>query len=203
MRGSTNCLSTPMATDNESELLPRRADERRGIVGVCLIIGCRIAVAIALGLLLSVVPVFPFVFPFLGVPLLIILLVRVHLSGWRRDAMAVLTVVIVMTVCALLPVKQLDVEVGPIAYENLPLSELCQRLGSDYGVICHVSLSDPSGTTQRLSFRTDRPLSRRRILEKLSADTSRCLDIGYCGTGATILYGGSPSFTYLREKTSQ
>ena len=158
----------------------------------------RVAVGIALGLLLSVIPVFPFVIPFLGVALLVVIVVRVRMFGWQHDAMTALAACIVMTVCAFLPVKQLDVEVGPIAYDNLLLSELCDRLHADYGVACHVW--DRSAQTCRLSFSTDRPLSRRKVLEKLSNETNRPLHIGYCGTNATILFGAFPSFTFLGEE---
>jgi hypothetical protein len=155
----------------------------------------KLVVAIALGLLLSVIPVFPFVFPFLGIPLLIAYLIRVHLYGWRRDVMALLTMCAAITVCAVLPVKALDVKVGPFAYDDMPLAELCQRLDVDWGVHCRVW--DPSGKTQRLSFSTPHPLSRRMVLEKLSKETNRPLSILLCGTGATILSGGHPSFTSL------
>lgn len=158
----------------------------------------RIVVGVALGLLVCVIPVVPFVFPFLSVTLLVALVIRLRMFGWRRDAMTVLTGCIVLTVCAYLPVKQLDVEVGPIAYDSLSLSELCDRLGADYGITCHVW--DRSAYTCRLSFSTNRPLSRRKVLEQLSNDTDRPLHIGYCGTNATILFGAYPSFTYLGEE---
>lgn len=155
----------------------------------------KLIVAIALGLLLSVIPVFPFVFPFLGIPLLIAYLVRVHLYGWRRDATALLAVCVVVTVCAVLPVKALDVKVGPFAYDEMPLADLCQRLDADWGVHCRVW--DPTGKTQRLSFSTPKPLSRRMVLEKLGKETNRPLSIVLCGTGASILSGGHPCLTSL------
>lgn len=158
----------------------------------------RITVGIALGLLLSVIPVVPFVLPFLGVALLVAFVIRVRMFGWRRDAMTALTICTVLTVCAFLPVKQLDVEVGPIAYDGLSLSELCDRLRADHGIACQVW--DRSAYTCRLSFSTNQPLSRRKVLAKLSNDTDRPLHIGYCGTNATILFGAYPSFTYLGEE---
>lgn len=158
----------------------------------------KIAIGTALGLILSVIPVIPLVVPVLSIVLLIVLAIRGHMLGWRHDAVTVLTVCIVLVVCAFLPVKQLDVEVGPITYGKLSLSELCDRLQADYGIICRPPYK--SGQTYRLSFSTDRPLSRRKVLEKLSIDTNMSLHIEYCGTNATILFGGYPSFTYLEEK---
>jgi hypothetical protein len=155
----------------------------------------KIVVGIALGLTLSMIPIVPFVIPVLSIVLLIVLAIRVRRFGWRRDIVTVFTACIVLVVCAFLPVKELDVEVGPIAYGNLSLSDLCDRLHADYGIICR----PPHKSTYRLSFSTDRPLSRRRVLAKLSTDTNLCLHIGNCGTNATILFGGYPSFTYLEE----
>ena len=154
-----------------------------------------IGVGIVLGLTLSVIPIVPFLVPILSVMLLIVLAIRMHRLGWQRDIATVVAACSVLLVCAFLPVKELDAEVGPIAYGDLYLSELCDRLHADYGIICR----PPRGSTCRLSFSTDRPLSRRRVLEKLSADTRLALHIEYCGTNATILFGGYPSFTYLGE----
>ena len=100
-----------------------------------------------------------------------------------------------MTICFFLPLKELDTEVGPMAYYDIPLPELCDRLYADWGIVCH--LPDLSSETCRLTFVTDQPMSRREVLEELSTTTHRRLQIAYCGTGATILFGAHPSFTYL------
>jgi hypothetical protein len=163
-------------------------------------ISLKLAVGIVLGLILSVIPVLPYVFLFLGLALLIACLIRMYYFGWRRDILTVLSTVVVIAICAVLPVKQLDVKVGPMAYPEISLSELCERLKADHGIICHVW--SPSGKVSRLSFSTDQPLSRREVLLKLSKDAQRPLSILYCGTGATILFGGHPSFTYLGEPLS-
>lgn len=155
----------------------------------------KVAIGIALGLMLIAIPLIPIVVPVLSIALLIVLAIRVRRLGWRCDAVAVLAVCIVLAVCAFLPVKQLDVEVGPIAYGEMSLFELCNRLRADHGIICRPPYK--SGQTHRLTFFTDRPLSRRKVLEKLSRDANMPLHIGYCGTNATILFGGYPSFTYL------
>ncbi len=120
------------------------------------------------------------------------------MSSWQHDAMAILTASVILIICAYMPIKQLDAKVDPIAYNNVSLAELCDRLYRDYGIVC--CISDRSAQTYRLSFSTDRPLSQRAILEKLSCDTNRPLHIGYCGFGATILFGANPSFTYLGER---
>lgn len=153
-------------------------------------------VGIAVGLTLSVIPVIVVV-P-LTVASLLVLFIRVRILNRRSHAVLALTVCIVLAVCYFLPVKHLDVKVGPIAYEDLTLSELCDRLYVDYGVICHVP--DRSGETCRLSFVTNQVLSRKEVLEKLSAETKRPLHIGFCGTNATILFGACPSFSYLGER---
>ncbi len=159
----------------------------------------QIAAGIALGLILSVIE--PALFILTSVALAVIFFVRMCRVGWQRDALAVLTACAVMTLCLLLPTKQLDVKVGPFAYDDLPLSDLCARLREDHGIICR--LSDRPGPTCRLSFCTDQPLSRRKVLEKLSQETNRRLHIGHCGTNATILFGGHPCFTYLEPEREE
>jgi hypothetical protein len=119
----------------------------------------------------------------------------VRCFGGRRDALPALITCLVVTFCFFLPTKQLDAKVGPIAYDDISLSGLCDRLREDYGIICRVP--DRPGQACRLSFFTDRPLSRRKVLEKLSKETDRPLCIGFCATNATILFGAYPSFTYL------
>lgn len=155
----------------------------------------KIVVGVIGGLILSLLPFTAFLF--LCVLLLIVFFIRMRTAGWRHDAITLVAVVIVLIVCYLLPTKQLDAMVGPMAYHDVTLGELCDRLYQDHGIICHVY--DEPGRTCRLSFWTSQPLSQRNILEKLSRETGRSLHIGFCGTNATILFGAYPSFTYLGE----
>jgi hypothetical protein len=119
---------------------------------------------------------------------------RMRKIHWRCDAITALAACTVTVVCWFLPMKNLDIVVGPIDYPEMPLTELCNRLYADYGVYV---MRPQWGVDRRLAFSTDRPMSRREVLEKLSEDTHRPLHIGYCGTDATILFGAHPSFTYL------
>ena len=151
------------------------------------------AVGIVLGLSLSVLP--DIFFLLLGIILLVVFVVRVCRFGWRRDAMTALAVGVTVAVCALLPLKQLDVKVGPIAYDEMSLSDLCDRLRADYDVKCLVL--GETRRTQRLSFSISEPLSRRQVLEKLSRETNRPLNFRYCGTNATVLFRG-PLWHVLR-----
>ncbi|HBO42993.1 MAG TPA: hypothetical protein DD670_03475 [Planctomycetaceae bacterium] len=130
--------------------------------------------------------------------LLITAIVLAYRHVGKRGVTFIMALCVVLAVCALLPVKELDKKVGPIEYRNMTLFEVCEQLRIDHGIICLV-LDSPAKEC-RISFLTDRPLSRRQVLQKLSKDTNRPLHIGYCGTGATLLFGGHPSFTYLEEK---
>jgi hypothetical protein len=156
----------------------------------------QIALGVALGLLLAVQP--PYVFIPLFLAIVIVVCTRACIVKWTCDVVAVLAMLLALTTCHFLPTKQLDVKVGPIAYPDMPLSELCTRLYQDYGIHCFVW--DLSARTDRLTFSTPCTLSRRRVLEKLSHDTDRPLRIGYCGSEASILFGASPSFTTLGPK---
>lgn len=95
----------------------------------------------------------------------------------------------------MLPVKHLDGQVGPMLYERISLDDLSRRLFVDWQI--SVTAYDAISADTFLTFRIDKPMSRRRVLEKLAQDTGWDLNYGYCGTGATILYGAYPSFTTL------
>lgn len=101
----------------------------------------------------------------------------------------------------LLPVKQLDGRVGPIHYEKMSLSELCDRLNEDWNV--YVTAYDPPIALTSVTFRTEGKMSRRQVLEKLANDMNMDLQIGSCGTGATFLFGSLPCFTRLGPREAQ
>ena len=101
----------------------------------------------------------------------------------------------------LLPVKQLDGRVGPIHYDRMSLDDLCQALTKNDRVF--VRAPYPQGTNIFLAFHTDRAMPRREVLQKLADDAACDLRIGFCGSGATILFGAHPSFTGLHIKAGQ
>jgi hypothetical protein len=143
------------------------------------------------GLVGSVVPVEIGVF---ALPLLL-LIGPLKRWSWPKRLSALAMMLGTVFVCWHLPVKQLDRMVGPAEYASMSLKELTERLRLDHGI--HVSTFDPEAKTQVLSFSIPHRMSRRRVLEKLANDSGWTLQIGYCGTGATILFGSSPSFTTL------
>lgn len=106
-----------------------------------------------------------------------------------------------ISTAALLPVKHLDQRVGPILYGRMSLDDLCQALSKDYRVFA--SAPYPQSLTQFLAFHTDREMTRREVLQKLAADTDFDLHIGYCGSGASFLFGSHPSFTSLKVQGAQ
>ncbi len=115
-------------------------------------------------------------------------------SHWMVAGIAAATVLGAI----LLPVKQLDGSVGPFRYEPMSMEDLCRRLGRDHRVF--VSADQQTGTNRVPAFFTDHAMSRRAVLQKLARETDCELRIGYCGTGATLLFGAHPSFTRLRAK---
>jgi hypothetical protein len=102
---------------------------------------------------------------------------------------------------AALPVKQLDRKVGPISYERMSIDGLCQSLSKDYRVFARAPY--PQGSDRFLAFHTDREMTKREVLQKLAAETDCDLHIGYCGSGASFLFGSHPSFTSLSVKVAQ
>jgi hypothetical protein len=49
-----------------------------------------------------------------------------------------------------------------------------------------------------IPFSTTKPMSRLKVLQKLAQETGGELQLGFCGTGATILFGAYPCFTTLK-----
>ncbi|MDO8944873.1 MAG: hypothetical protein Q7U75_16955, partial [Desulfobacterales bacterium] len=115
--------------------------------------------------------------------------------------MAGIAALATISLAALTPVKHLDREVGPIGYERMSLDDLCHALARDYRVFARAPY--PQGTTQFLAFHTDRKMTKRDVLTQLAADTDCDLHIGYCGSGASFLFGSHPSFTRLNVKLAQ
>jgi hypothetical protein len=102
--------------------------------------------------------------------------------------------VVVTATC--LPVKQLDRSVGPMNYKAMSLLQLTQLLAEDWRVF--VRPDSLIATGKVTAFKTTEPMSRPQVLQKLARETGGELHIGFCGTGATFLFGAHPSFTKLR-----
>lgn len=85
---------------------------------------------------------------------------------------------------------KLDQKVGPFHYGQMSIDELCQKLRSDHRVL--VRADRETGTRMMANFGTDRSMSRRAVLEKLTRESDCDLCIGYCGTGATFPFWSSP-----------
>jgi len=159
-------------------------------------IGCG-ALGLAEGSLVSILPL-----PF-NLLLILIFLVSWQVSLLRSVAtsrnighLIKMGVAIAIVITAtMLPVKHLDGQAGPMNYERMSLEDLSRRLFHDWRI--SVTAYGPSADDTFVTFRIDKPMSRRRVLEKLAQDTGWDLSIGSCGTGATILYGTYPSFTAL------
>jgi hypothetical protein len=124
---------------------------------------------------------------------------------WRRSAgpdarracvVGVLAGLTVVIVAVLLPVKNLDRIVGPMHYGTMTMDELTRSLARDWRVFASPDYS--ASTNVVVAFSTSEPLTRREVLQKLARETGSEIRIGYCGTGATFLFGAHPSFTRLR-----
>ena len=121
-------------------------------------------------------------------------------SHRKQRFLAVGTTAVVVAIAICLPVKQLDRSVGPIHYAPTPFNQLTDKLRNDWSIYVMPDFSNPDESLA--AFDTSVPMSRRRVLEKLAHDTGRELHVGYCGTGATFLFGAHPSFTRLTKSSS-
>jgi len=102
----------------------------------------------------------------------------------------------VVVVAVLLPVKHLDREVGPFIYRTMTLDELTRSLATDWEVYANPDYSASANVV--VGFRTSEPMTRLEVLRKLSQETGSEIKIGYCLTGASFLFGASPSLTRLK-----
>ncbi len=157
----------------------------------------------AAGAITSIVPIELGVLVVPGLVILWIVAARRRPTGLGLTSyvMAGIAALATISIAALLPVKHLDRKVGPIGYERMSLDVLCQALSRDYRVFARAPY--PQGTNLFLAFHTDREMTRREVLQQLAADTDCDLHIGYCGSGASVLFGSHPSFTRLNVKLAQ
>lgn len=159
---------------------------------------------LALGLFEGVlVSVLPIEFNLLVIPAILIL----WAVAWIRSATAqervghrlkMLTAVGCTAIAALLPVKELDIRVGPMDYPEMSFGELEENLLKDWGI--SIQASDVRLYERRVAFVVPRRTSRREVMAMLARQTNTDLDIGYCGSGAFLLFGACPCFTRLRAR---
>jgi hypothetical protein len=157
-----------------------------------------VASGIGMGVLISILPL-----PINALFILVfglILLVSLIRSPTRRNFLERLVevgiAVVIVTVAIILPVKELDRKVGPMHYESMAVDDVCAALGHDWHVRV---ISRPYRRSEKvITFHTSVPMSRLEILNKLAKETGGKLEVGYCGTSASFLFGADPCFTSLR-----
>jgi len=173
-----------------------RLSKRRAFLirGVVLALVAALTIAVAPGGLLPVVAVSWLVVWVVG---LFASVGRRHRT-WRVRLAAFGVAVVVLAICRWLPVKYIDGVVGPVAYPEMPLGELSGRMADD-DILPRIALR-PDWYDRKIGFTIDRPTTRRAVLRKLAEDLDVKASIGYCGTDATILWGGYPMFVSLRPK---
>lgn len=106
-----------------------------------------------------------------------------------------------IVVSCLLPMKALDRKVGPFAYRDISVRELCWKLFSEQGIpVRLVDVSPGSVHDDPVEFVVAREVSKREVIEQLCRAHNLQFVEGYCGTGASALFGGAPSFCHTRPK---
>lgn len=116
--------------------------------------------------------------------------------SWSNSFVVSATVLGTVLVAMALPVKQLDGVVPPLRYGRMPLAQLCDALVKDHRIFVRPEYQ--TNAKMIVTFSTDRAMTKKKVLQKLAEDTGTELHIGYCGTGANLLFGAHPSFTRLR-----
>ncbi len=104
---------------------------------------------------------------------------------------ALLVLALTMFVCSWLPVKAMDEKVGPAEYRGVTLKQLSELISEDHRLFFCVYDDDHTEQTT-MDFEIPRRMSKRAVLEKLARESGLELHIGYCGNGASILWGAAP-----------
>jgi hypothetical protein len=123
-----------------------------------------------------------------------VIMLRKKMPIWSTALVATIAGVLTTYVAIALPVKALDAKVPPLHFEQMRLMDLCNELDRHHHIWVH---AEPENEMIQIAFSTERRMTKREVLENLARDTGTKLDIGYCGTGASLLFGGFPSFTRL------
>jgi len=132
----------------------------------------------------------------IAIPVLLIVCFYYRKSSWIKNPQLYLSLIFITIACAFYP-KHLDYDVEPFNYPAMPAEDLLQKLYDEH----RIPLLSARHTLQNrmIAFSIDKPMSRREVMIALAAQTNTKLKVGYCGTGATILYGAHPSFCSLYD----
>ena len=121
---------------------------------------------------------------------------------WKLFISRASLALLIAGICVILPTKYSRQKIRPIEYEAMTLGEIVLRLRSDYGFHCF-ALQEVRGIPVR-SFKTLEPLTRLTILRQLASETgTEFHDLGYCVSGATILWGYDPPGGYFELKLNK
>jgi hypothetical protein len=125
--------------------------------------------------------------------------VRSRQHAFWPGLLARFAIVTVIVAGAIRTPKYDDELVGPIAFKDISLRNLCQKLNEEYGV--RVRTFEDSADALTLSFSTTKPMSRRAVVEVLAKQVDYTSSFAGCGTDATLLTGTWGTY-YLYKKRS-
>lgn len=122
-----------------------------------------------------------------------------NLATRSRLGISYATFVACVLFCSWLPVKALDRKIPPVEFNGISLEEVCSSFSGEIWIpMRYRSLSEET-LSRMISFRTTQWMTRRDVANKLAGEQGLVFREGYCGTGATILWGSAPSFCSLAE----
>lgn len=124
------------------------------------------------------------------------------LVRWGRAGIAMLVLIGTVTLCGWLPVKALDRKIPAVHFESLSLAEVCGTLKFEHKIPLPCSALSAETLARVIDFETTDWMSKRDVANKFAHEQKLVFREGYCGTGATVLWGGHPSFCRLDEITS-
>jgi hypothetical protein len=124
----------------------------------------------------------------------IVMMLRTKMPIWRTSLIATGAGILTAYIAGELPLKALDAKVPPLHFEQMRLMDLCNELDRHHHVWVH---AEPENAMIQIAFSTERRMTKKEVLEKLARDSGTQLQILYCGTGSSLLFGAFPSFTRL------
>jgi hypothetical protein len=181
----------------ESESDPR-CDHRRGFAWG---LAKQSAGAVAWGLFLAAAP-FELVVGgcIVWVPLLVWReRVRSREYGFLPGGIARLAITAFIIIAAANAPKHLDRVVGPLRFESISLSELCQQLRREHEI--PVAAVDDGAFEKIFLFATTARMSRREVVAELAKTTNREQHFAGCANGSSFLSGVGGTY-YLSPKRS-
>jgi len=104
-----------------------------------------------------------------------------------------------VTFCGWLPVKPLDRTIPPVEFVDVPLDQVYSTMRFEHKVPLSTYALAEDTRARTVTFETTEWMSKRDVANKFAREQNLIFREGYCGNGATVLWGMYPAFCQLEE----